>query len=287
MERIKIAPSYEIKWLEVERPQALIDNNLERLALNVLSGHASKDITNKVYDDFKIKFQKHLFNSKLNALSGFEGFNRIDIINGCTQFIDNIYMSDNPPQTIKGDYRYHERLQRCIYFTEPGKLVKGLPLIIAMPFPRIGAKHEHMQEILDEAYEKNIEVHIDGAWISCCRDIVFDCNHPAIKSIAISLSKGLGLGWNRIGLRWSNVGADSITIMNDFNMNNRALAIIANYFLDNVESDYLWNHHSDNYYKICRDFNLTPTNCIFLAKNGNQPVGLSPLLRYLENENTI
>lgn len=285
MQRIRIAPTYDIKYLETERPQALIDNKLEQLAIEVLNGKANKDISDNVYTVFKDKCQEHILNSKLNKLSGFDKFNRVDIINGCTQFIDNIYMNDSITQIIKGDYKYHERLQRCVYFVEEGSLIKGLPLIIAMPFPREGDMHENMLSILDECLEKNIDVHIDGAWITSCKDITFDFSHPSIKSVGISLSKGLGLGWNRIGLRWTrDPKPDSITIMNDFHMNNRALAIVANYFLEHTEPDYLWNKHRDNYNRVCKDFDLTPTNCIFLAKKDNIPVGVSPLLRYLEND---
>jgi hypothetical protein len=127
---------------------------------------------------------------------------------------------------------------------------------------------------------------VDGAWLTCCRGINFDLLHPSIKSVGISLSKGLGLGWNRIGLRWTRQAkADSVTIMNDFRMNNRALVMIGLHFLRNLEPDYLWNKHGANYYKVCADFALTPTQSIYLALRNGQPVGVSPLLRYLENAN--
>jgi hypothetical protein len=166
-----------------------------------------------------------------------------------------------------------------------GSLIPDIPLIIAMPFPSIGAPHQDMEEILNECLVKKIKVHIDGAWTTCCRDIVFDYGHPAISSVGISLSKGLGLGWNRVGLRWTkDTKADSITIMNDFNMNNRALAMIGLHFIRNLQSDYLWNTHGRDYYKVCYDFNLMPTNSIYLALRDGQPVGVSPLIRYLKNE---
>jgi hypothetical protein len=139
-----------------------------------------------------------------------------------------------------------------------------------------------MKEILDECLEKEIPVHIDGAWLTCCRNIEFDISHPAIRSCGISLSKGLGLGWNRIGLRWTKSKiADSVTIMNEFNMNLRAPAMIGLHFLRNLPPDYLWDRYSDSYYKVCKDFDLTPTNSIYLALRDEQPVGISPLIRYL------
>jgi hypothetical protein len=285
MERIKQASSYEEKWLEVEKPQPLSDNKIEQLIQDVLSGCLDKDISDKVYTDFKKEMTDWLAGSTLNKLVGFDSFDRLDIINGCTQFIDAIYMK-GPVQTIRGDYRYHKRLNPSMYYSIPGYLKPGVPLIIAMPFPSTGAVHEQMDKILNESRDKDIDVHIDGAWVTCCKRINFDVSHSAIKSVGISLSKGLGLGWNRIGLRWTRQPTpDSVTIMNDFRMNNRALVMIGLHFLRNLEPDYLWKTHGDHYYKVCADFALTPTKSVYLALKDGQPVGISPLLRYLENAN--
>jgi hypothetical protein len=283
MDRARIATAYSAEFLEVERPQPLSDKVIEQLIQDVLSGALDKDITNTVYSNFKSEMTSWLFKSKLNTLTGFVNFDRVDIINGCTQFIDNIYMQ-GPVQVLRGDYRYHERLGLA-YVKDVGSLIPDIPLIIAMPFPSIGAPHQDMREILDECLQKKIAVHIDGAWITCCRDITFDVSHPAISSIGISLSKGLGLGWNRIGLRWiKTTKPDSITIMNDFNMNLRAPAMIGLHFIRNLEPDYLWNTHGERYYKVCKDFDLTPTNAIYLALQNNQPVGVSPLIRYVAEQ---
>ena len=224
-----------------------------------------------------------LLESKLNSLTGFHTFNRLDIINGCTQFIDNTYMK-GPVQVLRDDYRYHQRLGYA-FFKDVGSFIPDIPLIIAMPFPRTGEKHLDMDEILDECLKKNIPIHIDGAWVTCCRDITFNFDHPAIKSVGISLSKGLGLGWNRIGLRWSKEEkADSVTIMNDFRMNNRALAMIGLYYVQHFPSDYLWNTYGSVYYKVCKDFNLTPTKAIHIALKEGHVVGLSPLIRYVSEQ---
>ena len=151
-----------------------------------------------------------------------------------------------------------------------------------MPFPQTGEKHTDMDEILYECKLKNIPIHIDGAWITCCRDINFDLNNDVIHSVGISLSKGLGLGWNRIGLRWTKkFKQDSITIMNDYNMNIKVSTKIGLHFMRKFPIDYLWNTYGNIYYKICNDFNLTPTKSIYLALRDGHPVGVSPLIRYL------
>jgi len=283
MERIKRATSYSAEWLETDRPQPLSDLFIEQLQQEVLSGKLDKDISNKVYTDFKSEMTAWLHRSKLNDLTGFEVFNRIDIINGCTQFIDNLYMQ-GPVQTIRGDYRYHERL-KLSYIKDVGSLIPNTPLIIAMPFPQVGAPHADMLELLNEATIKKIDVHIDGAWITCCKDVAFNFSYPSIKSVGISLSKGLGLGWNRIGLRWTRQPtADSVTIMNDFNMNLRAPTMIGLYFIRQLPPDYLWKKYGNIYNQVCKDFNLTPTASIYLALRNNQPVGLSPLIRYVAEQ---
>lgn len=285
MNRIKIALTYSDEWLETDRPQPLSDNKLETLVQQVLSGNLEKDITDQVYENFKLECQSWLDKSTLNTLQGLDTFLRKDIIIGCTQFIDNLYMQ-GPVQVLQGDYRYHERLNLANVRTV-GSLISEMPLILAMPFPNIGAPHEQMQDILEECRTKQIPVHIDGAWTSCCRDIHFDFSHSAIQSVGISLSKGLGLGWNRIGLRWSRqFKQDSVTIMNDFRMNNRALVMIGLHFIRNLPTDYLWNTHGEQYYKVCNDFGLTPTKSIYLALRDGHPVGVSPLIRYLENAST-
>jgi hypothetical protein len=187
------------------------------------------------------------------------------------------------PQILVGDYRYHDRLGN--WGTRPGLLKENIPLVIAMPFPSTGAVYTQMEEVLDEAQDKGISVHVDGAWLTCCRGINFDLSHPSIKSVAISLSKGLGLGWNRIGLRWTRQTApDSVTIMNDFNMNLRAPAMIGLHFIRRLQPDYLWSKYGDIYNQVCKDFGLTPTQSIYLALRNDQPVGLSPLIRYVAEQ---
>jgi hypothetical protein len=284
--QIKIATDYSSKFLQVERPKPLSDKHIELEIQEILHGNWSHDISDQIYVDFKEHCESWIVGSKLNALTGLDIFARKDIIIGCTQFIDNIYMQ-GPVQVLRGDYRYHERLGLA-YVKDVGSLIPNIPLIIAMPFPSIGAPHQDIEEILHECKIKNIAVHIDGAWVSCCRGVAFDFSHPSIKSVGISLSKGLGLGWNRIGLRWTkDTKADSISIMNDFNMNCRVLAKIGLHFVQKFPSDYLWNTYGHLNQQVCNDFNLTQTNSIYLALRDNQPVGIAPLIRHLAEKYDI
>ncbi len=151
-----------------------------------------------------------------------------------------------------------------------------------MPFPYGGDVHPQMDQILDTCLSRGIPVHIDGAWISCCRNINFDFSHPAITTFCISLSKG-GLGGNRIALRFAHERPQgAITIMNDFNMNCQSLVSMGINFMQEIGPEYFWKKYEDAYKQVCTDFNLDSTKAIHLATKNGKPVGVRPLLRALQ-----
>ena len=145
----RIAASYEETWLEVTRPKPLSDNRLDSFIQEILSGSLKHDISDQVYEDFKTEAEQWIFGSKLNNFTGIDAFTRKDIITGCTQFIDNLYMQ-GPVQVLRKDYRYHQRLKLAESFhATPGTFEKFVPLIIAMPFPSTGSIYEYMDDVLD------------------------------------------------------------------------------------------------------------------------------------------
>ena len=105
MNRVKVATDYSIDFLEVDRPQPLSDKLIEETIQDILNGKLDRCITNNVYIELKEEMQEYILSSQINKISGLENFTRVDIINGCTQFIDNVYMA-GPVQTIRNDYRY-------------------------------------------------------------------------------------------------------------------------------------------------------------------------------------
>lgn len=274
---------YSEEWLQYTRPQPMYDNDI-----NIFYDRFYKESPVSISDlddQFKEAFVNWLDNHSLSKLSGYKEFKRIDISVGCTQFIDDIYqrVGSNNVMIFEGDYKYHWRLNNDIVYTTIDTLDSTKELIIAMPFPQMGDVHPSIDEILNVCLEKNIPVHIDGAWISCIRDIEFDFDHPAIKTFAISLSKG-GLGGNRIACRFSReTVSGAITIMNDFNMNNQSLVALGIKFIKEIGPEFFWKKYEKEYYQVCKDFDLLPTKSIHLAKTQDgRPVGIRPLLRALK-----
>jgi hypothetical protein len=277
--------TYSAVFLQTDRPQPMYVINVNRVYREIF--HASPGENAGLNDEFKAKFLAWLKADQLNTLRGFEDGYELDICIGCTHFIDDLYQTVGRERLMifKHDYKYHWRLHNDIQYSSLQTLERGKELLIAMPFPFYGDKHPEMDAVLARCLELGIPVHIDGAWIGCSRDISFDFAHPAIASFAISLSKGFGIGGNRVGMRFTRRRQPGpITIMNDFNMTCQSLTHIGIHFIDRLGANYFWKKYADAYAKICRDFNLKPTKAIHLAQSERGPVGLRLLLRHLADK---
>ena len=277
--RDNVYRQYTSEWLQYDRPQPMYSSNINKF-YDSFYQHNPVHTTN-LDQQFKNTFVQWLADHKYSAFNGLDAFIRQDIINGCTQFIDDLYQRCGDLQIFENDYKYHWRLNNNIKYVNINTLDPNRELLISMPFPYYGDVHPHMNIILDTAYQKNIPVHIDGAWISCIRDIEFNFDHPAIQTVGISLSKG-GMGGNRIGLRFARKTPEgAVTIMNDFNMNSQALVSMGIKFMEDLGPEYFWTQYEDHYAKVCDDFDLQPTKAIHLASKDGKPVGVRSLLRCL------
>ena len=209
--------------------------------------------------------------SSLNQISGLGAFPAIEACMGVNHFIDNLLQKygTRGVQVLRYDYTYYWRLDPDLVACDPGDLIPGKPLLISMPFAGYYDIHPRMKEILDECEQKNIPVHIDSAWLSASRDIVFDYDHPAVQSVAMSLSKGLDLWWNRVGVRWSRTSdaKDSITRFNQFHMIPAGLMHVGLHHIHQVPPDHLWNLYNQRYNEICKTLYLRPTRFVHVAQS--------------------
>lgn len=269
---------YTREWIQRERLQPMYDSFIHR-HISVLESEI-KDSDQQL---LKEELEQYILHYPHSTITGLDQFVYKDLINGCTQFIDNLYMLDINLQSLKNDYRYHWRLNNDIHYAIPGSLISNSNLILSAPFPAQGDIIHNFQEIIKECEAKNISVHLDGAWYLCSRNINLDITSKAIKSIGISLSK-TGLAHSRIGIRFSReYKHDSISIMNDFDMFSRPVITMARQFLKYIPSGYLWTKYGQAYDTVISNFNLTPTKCIHTAFDGHNLVGIRPLLRCLQS----
>ena len=221
--------------LQYSRPQSMYDSEIHRyLGECTRSGDNFGDDPPTLFSSFKNKMHNYIISSKRNKIKGLEKFQNTDIITGVTQFIDDIYQMKKLVYVLENEYLYHFRLYggRNILHSYK-KLRPGNHLIISVPFPYYADLHPQMDQILDHCAENNVGVHIDACWWTCSKGLEFNFDHHAIKTIAFSLSKGLGLGANRIGIRYTRkIIKGPISLHNEYNMVNQSPVWLGTKFID-------------------------------------------------------
>ena len=277
--------------LQWGRYRPLYDRKFSEEKKNLWSkGYSRFDKSRK---EFFIKnFDLWIRSSRLNTITGLEQFSVKQIMNGCTHFIDDLHIRyGNRLVVLDKEYSYHRRLNPKIRLYNPDHLTNTDILILSCPFPWFGKEHPQTQNILDTCYQKGVKVYIDSAWYGCMRGFEFNYSHPAIEEVGFSLSKGLGLGDNRIGIRYSREKTDvsAISVINDFDMDIESSIIIGDHFIQTFDIDFLQNRYSDAYTYVCEKMTLKPTNAIHMAMGINMdgldaPVGIRPFLRYLVDD---
>ena len=276
---------YSRSLLQTRRFQSMYDAETHRhFAALLRSGENFADRPEQLLQSFKESFHDWLEGSRLNSVKGLAAFPDRDIIIGCTHYLDDLHLTRRPIAVLEKEYQYHARLSGRALKTikAPEELQAGDHLIVSLPFCYYGDIHPDMDSVLAVCEERHIPVHIDGCWTGCSRDIHFDFDRPCIQSAGFSLSKSLGLGANRIGLRYARRRRPGpVSIMNDFNMNNLAPVYVGLSFIKKFGSDFWQNKYGESYRQVCKDFGLRPTKAIHLAFDGERPVGVRRLLRAL------
>lgn len=216
---------------------------------------------------------------------GLESFSRHDTILGTTHQLDELHsMHGKNICTFKGEYKYHRRLTDfTVKQIENYKQISaGDVFVVSYPSCITTGSIQDFDKLLDWCYNLKVPVHIDGAWFGQCRNVQLDVSHPAIHSVSVSLSKALGMGSQRIGIRYTRdkiVGP--ISIMNDFaycNVSDMWLGVEA---IKHFGADYWWKNYGDLYSKVCKDFKLKESDSIHVGWHNGEQFGIRTPLRFL------
>lgn len=227
------------------------------------------DTSNNPEEEFVKLYHEYIVNSECFELHNLDQFQHKEIITGCHHYIDGILISNGNKgvQVLEHDYKYYERLDPVRKWAVPGQLTPEQDLIIATPFPGYLGLHPEFDNILKEAEDKNINVHLDCAWLSCSNNIEIDVSSPCIKSIGTSMSKGFNAGWNRVGIRYTRTEdpTDPITIYNKSKMTPTSVIKNGILLLKHIPMDYMWNKYGSKYHSIIKEYNLDEGNILFAA----------------------
>ena len=238
---------------------------------------------------FLQEIDKWITEHKHIKYTGLETFTRRDAILGTTQQLDELHHLHGSAITVyKGEYKYHRRLTdfNVKQITSYNEITNGDVFVASYPSNITTGYHKDFDKLLDHCAEHNVPVHIDGAWFGQCRNFEFDVTHPAVQSVSVSLSKALGMGSQRIGIRYTRektVGP--ISIMNDFAYANVSDMWIGVEAMKHFGTDYWWSNYGELYSKVCKDFDLEETDSIHVGwltdENGKHQFGVRTPLRFL------
>jgi hypothetical protein len=233
------------------------------------------------YKDFVPSAAKWFQDTRINNIGGWENFPFVDVTMGNTHYIESFVLKYGWSgfQILKNEYAYYTLMGK--HGVEVQDLEPNKPLIITMPHWQFCDLRPEWNHVLKICEQRNIDIHIDMAWIITARDIDIDLAHPCIKSFAMSMSK-LNLQWARVGLRWSRQKSmDSVTIFNDYyKQTNTVMTSVGSFFIKHLHRDYLWDTHGKFHQDLCAYLNLQPTKIIHVAKDtcSDQSVGIGRML---------
>jgi len=219
------------------------------------------------------KIDKWIHSTQLNKVRGLERFKRRDLINGTTQSFDEFYFvnRDRRLRLFRGEYAYHKRINKNFVFLEDEELQKTDYVIISLPFCSTGDKHPRMAAVLNAALEKQVPVLVDCAYFGTCKGIDLDLTHPAIDIVSFSLTKGLGLGDIRSGIRFSNINDDNpICQQNRYNHTVLHAAKIGIYMMEKFSPDFIPGKFSLSQENACRKVNIRNSPCMHIALGGDE-----------------
>ena len=277
------------KYLQWDRFRPMYDRKFGSLLKKGLPENLLVDANLK--KTFLETFHQWLISTELNRLSGLEAFPHRDFISGVTHSLDDLYICFSDRLVcLENEYLYFRRIKNNFPYKKVSELRSGDILVLGMPFCWFGDVHPQTKEILQICLEKDIPVHIDSAWFGCTKGIEFHYDHPAIQTISFSLSKGLGLGSHRAGVRYSRTRHNGpVSITNDFSMEVQSSMAIGLLFMREFGSDFLQRKYGTHYEMTCQQLSLRPTKSIHMAfaeksKDLWLPAGIRPFLRYFGDD---
>ena len=227
----------------------------------------------EVKEEYLRKIHAWIHSTKLNQVKGLKRFAHRDMIQGTTQAFDEAYYrySKRRLRMLRGEYAYHRRIVKDFAFIDDENgnyipLEENDWVITSYPFCGNGSVPPYFDMIQQDCLDKNVPLLLDCAWFGTCEEIIIDVNHPSITEVCFSLTKGIGLGNIRSGIRYSNY-EDNLPIRQQNNYNHLPLgaAQIGIWQMEKFGPDFIPDKYFDMQNHICDIHGLKRTNCMMIA----------------------
>jgi hypothetical protein len=256
-----------------------INNHVVTEFINFVLGKDFQQQTKQpqIVDEFLDNYVNWLSKSKINLLTGFEQFPYKTYSNGTTETFDKWYIRHKHRRLriFRGEYMYHFATYRNLDM--PYKWLEDEPLrendhvIISLPFADSGNIRHETNSILSTAALLNVPVLIDAAYLGLTHNLEFDFSHPAIDTIAVSLSKTFPIAHLRIGMRLMRDDYDDgLDIYHKTGYQNRWGAALGNQLITNYSIDYNPTCYEHWQRFKCQEMNLRQSKTVLFGLGDNE-----------------
>lgn len=290
----KIKNYIEAGLITIDKHPALYDYNFQKsLASAPWTEWLSNGPYFEIYDEYLTNIESWIHSSKLNMVLGLDNFLKKDVIIGTTQTFDEAYFrySSKRLRVFSHEYGYHKRnflnLKELNFDNTYVPLEHGDWVIVSLPFSGNGNVSKFYNTLIEDATNKNIPVVLDCAWFGTCKNIKIDATHTCIESVSFSLSKGMGMGYMRTGIRYSNLTSGPINQQNNYKhlvFSNMQLAL---HQMKNFSPDYVQEKYGRVYSKMCNDLGFEETNCIHVAFYNEKLIGVRNLVKQYFKDSSV
>jgi hypothetical protein len=245
---------------------------LEFINYTLLNDFQKQTQRNDIVDEFLENYVTWLTNSKLNKITGFEEYKYRVFANGTTEVFDKWYIRHKHRRLriFRGEYMYHYATYRNLDM--PYKWLEDEPLrendhvIISLPFADSGNIRHETISVLNSAVLLNVPVLIDAAYLGLTHELDFDFSHPAIDTVAVSLSKSFPVAHARIGMRLMRDDFDDgLDIYHHTGYQNRWGAALGNALITNYNIDYNPTCYEHWQRFKCNEMNLQQSKTILFG----------------------
>lgn len=206
--------------------------------------------------------------SKVSPVTGLEQFRVQYYVNGVTEAYDIFFLEHKGKRfrTQKGDYPYVRLSVENWIHIEDDELREGDAVILSCPFYCSGGVPENYQNILDQCLELDIPVLVDAAYFGTSFDLSFDFSHPAIQSVAFSLSKFFNVQSFRIGMMLlKHEIASQEEMQVEANYFNKMGASLGLKLMNRFSPNFMVQQHRESYLAACGYLNVNPAHNIMIA----------------------
>lgn len=263
--------SESLKTLFV-RPATPVDDPEIRQAKSRLSFESAIVLTQNdgAHAEYLSKYRSWIAASSLNHVRGIDRYPFASYSHGTTQAMDHFLFrhSGRRIRLLRGEYPYLRdllgRLRRPWLWMEDEPLAAGDALMVSHPFSGSGGEHPRFRPLLNACDTLGIPVFVDCAFFGICGEVEFPLDHPAIESVAFSLSKIFAVGLWRIGMVISRVEDAMLALQSEWGYVNHMGMYVGTRLMDEFDPDWLVRKYRDAQHRICRDHGLQPSpSCLF------------------------